>query len=109
MDHGELYSERVLAGRRTYYLDVKENTANDLYLVISESRPKGDGTYERTRIVIYEEHVSALNKAFKNAVRFMMFQDDEREKSDYEGREPHSRAPDNPVHDNDYEDFDEES
>ena len=77
--------------------------------MISESRPRGDGTYERTRVVIYEEHASALNKAFKNAVKFMMFQDDEREKSEYEGRKHRSRDYDQPVQDNEYEDLDGES
>jgi hypothetical protein len=107
MEYGELYSEKVFAGRRTYYLDVKENSSSDRYLVISESRPRGDGTYERTRVVIYEEHASALNKAFKNAVKFMMFQDDDREKAEPPRREDRGRDYEEPVQETDYEDLDE--
>jgi len=40
MEYGELYSENIFAGIRTYYLDVKEIASNDRYLVISDSRPR---------------------------------------------------------------------
>jgi len=74
----ELFSEKVVAGRRTYYFDVKEDSHDTLYLVISETRPAEDGGQERTRVVVYEEHASAFNKAMKNALRFMMFPEDSR-------------------------------
>jgi hypothetical protein len=46
----EIFSERVRAGKRTYFFDVKATRANDYYLTITESkrRFKDDGyTYEK--------------------------------------------------------------
>jgi dihydrofolate reductase len=76
----ELFSEKVIAGRRTYYFDVKEDSHDALFLVISETRPAGDGSQERTRVVVYEEYASAFNKAMKDALRFMMLGEEGRER-----------------------------
>ncbi len=37
----ELFTERVLAGNRTYFFDVKEAKDGTKYLVISESKQAG--------------------------------------------------------------------
>ncbi len=64
----EIFSERVRAGKRTYFFDVKATRANDYYLTITESkrRYKEDGfVYEKHKIFLYKEDfdkfVSALN------------------------------------------------
>lgn len=64
----EIFSERVRAGKRTYFFDVKATRGNDYYLTITESkrRYKEDGyTYEKHKIFLYKEDfdkfVSALN------------------------------------------------
>lgn len=51
-----LFSEKVAAGQRTYFFDVKEASGGAKYLVISESKRVGEG-YERNRIVIFGEGV----------------------------------------------------
>jgi len=47
----EIYSKRVRAGKRTYFIDVKATRSQDYYLTITESkkRYKDDGSY-------YEKH-----------------------------------------------------
>lgn len=55
-DRKEIFSEKVSAGRRTYFVDVKETVEGDRYLVISESQEK-NGKFERSRVMIFEEHV----------------------------------------------------
>ncbi len=64
----EIFSERVRAGKRTYFFDVKATRSNDYYLTITESkrRYKDDGyTYEKHKIFLYKEDfdkfVAALN------------------------------------------------
>ncbi len=64
----EIYSERVKAGKRTYFFDVKATRSNDYYLTITESKrkPKDDGFYyEKHKIFLYKEDfnkfVNALN------------------------------------------------
>ncbi len=54
----EIYSERVKAGKRTYFFDVKATRSNDYYLTITESKrkPKDDGVfYEKHKIFLYKE------------------------------------------------------
>lgn len=65
----EIFSEKVRAGKRTYFFDVKATRSNDYYLTITESkrRQKDDGyTYEKHKIFLYKEDfnkfVSALNQ-----------------------------------------------
>ncbi|WP_421878270.1 DUF3276 family protein [Marinoscillum sp.] len=65
----EIYSERVRAGKRTYFFDVKSTRSNDYYLTITESkrRFKDDGFYyEKHKIFLYKEDfhkfVEALNE-----------------------------------------------
>ena len=64
----EIFSERVRAGKRTYFFDVKATRSNDYYLTITESkrRYKEDGfTYEKHKLFLYKEDfnkfVDALN------------------------------------------------
>lgn len=67
----ELFSRQVRAGRRTYYLDVKENARKDKYLVISESRRNQEGTHERTNIMVFEEDMGNFKDAFEDVTRFI--------------------------------------
>ena len=57
-DKAELYSQRVRAGKRTYFFDVKATRSNDYYLTITESKRKfkDDGFgYEKHKIFLYKE------------------------------------------------------
>ncbi len=64
----EIYSQRVRAGKRTYFFDVKATRSNDYYLTITESKRmyKEDGFYyEKHKIFLYKEDfnkfVDAMN------------------------------------------------
>ena len=66
----EIYSERVRAGKRTYFFDIKSTRSNDYYLTITESkrRYKDDGfVYEKHKIFLYKEDfdkfITALNSS----------------------------------------------
>jgi hypothetical protein len=69
----EIYSQRVRAGKRTYFFDVKSTRSNDYYLTITESkrRYKEDGYfYEKHKIFLYKEDfekfMSALNATIEH-------------------------------------------
>lgn len=70
-DRDEIFSERVRAGKRTYFFDVKATRSNDYYLTITESkrRPKDDGFfYEKHKIFLYKEDFNKFVKALNGAV-----------------------------------------
>ena len=70
-DRKEIFSERVRAGKRTYFFDVKATRSNDYYLTITESkrRYKDDGyTYEKHKIFLYKEDFNKFLKALNTTV-----------------------------------------
>jgi hypothetical protein len=66
----ELFTERVSAGNRTFFFDVRESIKGSKYLVISESR-KERGTYVHSRVMIFPENLEAFVKGFHKALRFL--------------------------------------
>ncbi|MEP1032851.1 DUF3276 family protein [Ekhidna sp.] len=67
----EIYSERVKAGKRTYFFDVKATRSNDYYLTITESKrkPKDDGFfYEKHKIFLYKEDFNKFVDALNSTV-----------------------------------------
>lgn len=70
-DKQEIFSERVRAGKRTYFFDVKATRSNDYYLTITESKRKykDDGyTYEKHKIFLYKEDFDKFVSALNNTV-----------------------------------------
>lgn len=67
----DIYSERVRAGKRTYFFDVKSTRSNDYYLTITESkrRYKDDGYfYEKHKIFLYKEDFNKFLEALNSTV-----------------------------------------
>ncbi|UXP30651.1 PUR family DNA/RNA-binding protein [Reichenbachiella agarivorans] len=70
----EIFSERVRAGKRTYFFDVKATRSNDYYLTITESkrRYKDDGFfYEKHKIFLYKEDFNKFVKALNETVGYV--------------------------------------
>lgn len=70
-DKNEIFSQRVRAGKRTYFFDVKATRSNDYYLTITESKRKykDDGyTYEKHKIFLYKEDFNKFMDALNNTV-----------------------------------------
>lgn len=58
------HSKTVKAGSRTYFFDVKETKEGKPYLVITESRFKGEGEgRERSTIVVFQENAGEFADA----------------------------------------------
>jgi len=72
MDEGrkELFTEKVIAGSRTYFFDVKEGKDGIKYLVISETRQRGS-SYEHSRVMIFEEHLESFVESFQKVLQFL--------------------------------------
>jgi hypothetical protein len=70
-EKAEIYSQRVRAGKRTYFFDVKSTRSNDYYLTITESkrRFKDEGYfYEKHKIFLYKEDFDKFIEALKQTV-----------------------------------------
>ncbi|MEM9674848.1 MAG: DUF3276 family protein [Cyclobacteriaceae bacterium] len=73
-DRAEIYSQRVRAGKRTYFFDVKSTRSNDYYLTITESRRryKDDGYfYEKHKIFLYKEDFNKFMNALQETVGYV--------------------------------------
>ena len=69
--HVELYSTKILAGTRTYFLNLKEDRKGNKYLVIKESKRTQDGTFEKHQIIIYQEDFAKLTTGLNEVFTFL--------------------------------------
>lgn len=55
-DRDEVYSEKIRAGKRTYFFDVRATRSNDYYITITESKRKLNRQgYDKHKIFLYKE------------------------------------------------------
>ncbi len=68
---GELFTMQVTLENRSYFFNVKENRAGDLFLQIVESK-KGDGAdFDRHQIAIFEEDMPRVLKGLDDSLKFI--------------------------------------
>lgn len=71
-----MYSKSVKAGKRIYYIDVKRDRHDELYLSITESKRIKDGTeeerpvFEKHKIFLYREDLEKFMEAMGEAADF---------------------------------------
>nr|WP_311471324.1 DUF3276 family protein [uncultured Porphyromonas sp.] len=64
-----LASQKVKAGTRYYYIDAKQDTKGNKYIVLSETKMKeSEGKVERHRIFIYEEDFAKVSQALLETI-----------------------------------------
>jgi hypothetical protein len=66
----EVFSRKVIGGRRTYFFDVKETKDQSRYLVIGEVAQVGD-ELERHRVMVFEENLEAFCEGMQDAIEFI--------------------------------------
>ena len=73
-----VYSQAIKAGKRIYYLDVKRNKRDELFLSITESKKKvaGEGpdasyTFEKHKIFLYKEDFAKFTAGLQQAIQFI--------------------------------------
>ena len=68
---GELFTTQVLLDNRSYFFNVKENRAGDIFLQIVESK-KGDGAdFDRHQISIFAEDMQKVLAGFDDSLKFI--------------------------------------
>ncbi|MCK6601997.1 MAG: PUR family DNA/RNA-binding protein [Bacteroidetes bacterium] len=67
----ELYTQRVRAGKRTYFFDVKSTRQSEHYITITESKRVGETDYEKHKIFIYREDFEKFLDALNTTVDFI--------------------------------------
>jgi hypothetical protein len=69
------HSQRLKAGKRTYFFDVKPTRGNDYYLTITEStkRRRKDGSffYEKHKIFLYKEDFHTFLDALQQSIDYV--------------------------------------
>ena len=73
-----VYSQSIKAGKRIYYLDVKKNRKDEMFLAITESKKivMGEGeesqvSFEKHKIFLYKEDFDKFMKGLQQAIRFI--------------------------------------
>lgn len=73
-----IFSKTIKAGKRIYYLDVKMNRKEELFLAITESKKvivgKGDDTkvkFEKHKIFLYKEDFDKFRNGLDEALQFI--------------------------------------
>ena len=70
-DRTEIYSQKIKAGKRTYFFDVKSTRANDYYMTVTESKKRfhdGGFVYEKHKIFLYKEDFIKFVQALTETV-----------------------------------------
>lgn len=68
---GVVHSTRVKAGKRTYFIDVRQTRQNDHYITLTESTKKTDGNksfYIRNKVLVYKEDFQKLLEGLQNTI-----------------------------------------
>lgn len=73
-----LFTQAIKAGKRIYYLDVKRNRKEELFLAITESKKtvigEGDDSqvnFEKHKIFLYKEDFNKFMTGLEQAIRFI--------------------------------------
>lgn len=73
-----VYSQAIKAGKRIYYLDVKMNRKDELFLAITESKKiiTGEGeeaqvNFEKHKIFLYKEDLEKFQKGLDQAISYI--------------------------------------
>ena len=71
-----IYSKMLKAGKRIYYLDVKKNLRDDLFIVITESKRNysensSNVTFEKHKIFLYKEDFEKFMDGMEHIINFI--------------------------------------
>ena len=66
----EIYSQRVPAGRRTYFFDVKSTkSGEDYFIVVTESKRVDEHRYEKHKIFLYKEDFAKFLRGLHDVMK----------------------------------------
>lgn len=74
-----VYSQAIKAGKRIYYIDVKKNRKDEMYISITESKKivNGEGenatvSFEKHKIFLYREDFTKFVTSLNEAIGFVV-------------------------------------
>ena len=74
-----VFSQAIKAGKRIYYLDVKKNRKEEMYISITESKKivQGEGekasvSFEKHKIFLYREDFTKFANSLAEAINFIV-------------------------------------
>ncbi|WP_165157440.1 DUF3276 family protein [Parabacteroides sp. ZJ-118] len=75
-DREILYSKAIKAGKRIYYLDVKRNLKDDLFVAVTESKKvqSKDGSqisFEKHKIFLYKEDFEKFMEGMQDVIGYI--------------------------------------
>lgn len=73
-DRNEVYSQKIRAGKRSYFFDVKATKANDYYITITECKKKNSeegSVLEKHKIFLYKEDVAKFYEALTETIEHL--------------------------------------
>ncbi len=83
-----IYSKAIKAGKRIYYIDVKKNLRDDLFIAVTESKkvqPK-DGSrsasFEKHQIFLYQEDFDKFMLGMSDVINYIKLRNAENPKDD---------------------------
>lgn len=84
-----VFSQTIKAGKRIYYIDVKKNRKEDMYLSITESKKIVSGedaqvSFEKHKIFLYREDFEKFSKSLRQAIDFVVAEQGEYQPRTYE-------------------------
>lgn len=68
---GELFTTQVLLDNRSYFFNVKENRAGDIFLQVVESKSRNGEDFDRHAIVIFEDDMRKFFKGMDDSLAFI--------------------------------------
>ena len=75
MEDKIVYSKRIKAGKRTYFIDIKSSSADDFYITVTESkrkiRPNGELFFEKHKIFLYKEDFNKFLTGMSSAIDYV--------------------------------------
>ncbi|MDR1500369.1 MAG: PUR family DNA/RNA-binding protein [Tannerellaceae bacterium] len=99
-----LYSKAIKAGKRIYYLDVKKNLKNDLFLAITESKkiqPKENApsSFEKHKIFLYKEDFDKFVEGLGDVIKYIKDNNGTRDLKPQDHTLPGTSGEDNNIED----------
>ena len=74
-DQDEIFSNKIRAGKRTYFFDVRATKANDYYLTITESKKvfsdDGSHQFKKHKIFLYKEDFEKFKDALSQSLDYI--------------------------------------
>lgn len=95
-----VFSKSIKAGKRIYYLDVKKNRKDEMFLAITESKKivSGEGddsqiSFEKHKIFLYKEDFEKFMDGLAETIRFIADEQGTAAPECAEGEEKKEEAP----------------